>query len=295
MLDLPTQAAPMQYGWRCGHHQCHARVLPTTHHPIFKTGHGAQGLATQAATLFNATLGVLPKHTGLQFGISRNAVRGIYSNFYRFIESHVERKQTDISFGSGDQDQWREVEADEVTVGKRADAEAPETRVTWDNFLGLVERGRPDSLVLVELPARSTSKRSPGPGPITKQVWKPLAERWVQGRNIILHTDSAKAYNLSVPGVVHTRVVHQKKKIAGKWVLPRYVVLERLDLGNDAPVYVKKGTQIIDGWWRILRKHLRLTNPKTKAGVRQAVRVAQWRSWHQGEDLWAVLGECLRL
>ena len=91
MLDLPTQAAPMQYGWRCGHHQCHARVLPTTHHPIFKTGHGAQGLATQAATLFNATLGVLPKHTGLQFGISRNAVRGIYSNFYRFIESHVER------------------------------------------------------------------------------------------------------------------------------------------------------------------------------------------------------------
>eukprot|EP00971_Amphidinium_carterae_P143153 2836274-Amphidinium_carterae.2 len=38
-----------------------------------------------------------------------------------------------------------------------------------------------------------------------------------------MHTDSAKAYQLKIHNVHHTKVVHQKKKVAGKWIHPCFV------------------------------------------------------------------------
>ena len=42
-----------------------------------------------------------------------------------------------------------------------------------------------------------------GPGPTTKKDWKPLAQKHLANRKIIFHTDSAKAYKLKLPGVIH--------------------------------------------------------------------------------------------
>jgi hypothetical protein len=39
----------------------------------------------------------------------------------------------------------------------------------------------------------ASKPRAPGPGAIRKVEWKPLAVKWLQNREVILHTDSAKS------------------------------------------------------------------------------------------------------
>ena len=77
---------------------------------------------------------------------------------------------------------------------------------------GLVERGRPSSLILFRLALRMTKKRAPGPGPIRKRDWRPIAQRHLAGKGVILHTDGARAYKMKLAQVIHCNVVHQKKK-----------------------------------------------------------------------------------
>ena len=79
-------------------------------------------------------------------------------------------------------------------------------------------RGRPDSLVLEKLPVKETTGRAPGPGPIQLSTWRIYAQRYISKAHLVLHTDAAKAYSKPIEGVLHTKVIHQKKKVNGKWV-----------------------------------------------------------------------------
>ena len=67
-------------------------------------------------------------------------------------------------------------------------------RIRWEQWGGLVERGRPSSLRLFRLSPRLTDRRAPGPGPIRKHDWKPIAEKYLVGKGVILHTDGARSY-----------------------------------------------------------------------------------------------------
>ena len=69
--------------------------------------------------------------------------------------------------------------------------------------MGIMERGDPKTLVIIYLPKRRTKKKSTGPGPLLKKVWKPIADKWLKNRRVILFTNSAKAYKYKVPGVKH--------------------------------------------------------------------------------------------
>lgn len=60
------------------------------------------------------------------------------------------------------------------------------------------------SLVLIQLPCVTTRKRAPGPGAIKKVHWTKIAKTWLKGRNIILHTDSARSYKAKVAGASMT-------------------------------------------------------------------------------------------
>ena len=48
-----------------------------------------------------------------------------------------------------------------------------------------------------------TVRRAPGPGPISKHDWTPLGKKHLAGKNIIFHTDSARAYKLKLRDVLH--------------------------------------------------------------------------------------------
>eukprot|EP00971_Amphidinium_carterae_P206204 4092004-Amphidinium_carterae.2 len=92
------------------------------------------------------------------------------------IRTHVQAytKQDGITYGSPDY--IVEVEVDEVTICRyaRGDAEKP---ISWLGYVGMIERGVPSSLKLVQLPIRNTVLRAPGPGPLTIADWLPMARK----------------------------------------------------------------------------------------------------------------------
>ena len=123
---------------------------------------------------------------------------------------------------------WMDVEGDEATFTKTNEADGDQSKpIRWEQWLGLVERGRPNSLILERLNPPRTYKRAPGPGAVRRVEWKHLAMKHLRNRRVVFHTDSAKSYKLRVDGVLHDRVVHAKKRVLVKgkfiWKAPDYV------------------------------------------------------------------------
>jgi hypothetical protein len=225
-------------------------------------------------------------------------VSDIYSRLFATRAKFVALKEKKIKFGLGEK--WKDVEADEVDVskGETKGATPSSTPVTWEQWGGIVERGAPESLVLFRLNPAKTKRRAPGPGPIRKRDWAPLARKWLKGRSVILHTDGARSYKLKVDGVKHDWVVHSRKSVTingvQRWVKPHYSKLRWHMVEDGAQkkkLWVKSGTQIIDRCWQGLRKHLGTlsTGPKSKA-LTHKVRSFQWEYWNRGEDLWLQTG-----
>ena len=67
------------------------------------------------------------------------------------------------------------VEGDEVTVAHRIVGTALPRPKACDQLLGLMERGKPETLVVIYLPQRRTSAKAPGPGSLLK---KSVCEDW---------------------------------------------------------------------------------------------------------------------
>ena len=121
--------------------------------------------------------------------------------------------------------------------------------------------------------------------------WKPIAKKWPEGKGVALQTDSARAYKHKIRGVAHVSVVHQKKKIGDVWVNPTYAEQTVVTLPGGKKLDVVKGTQLIDGWWRALRKEFSAANKSGPESVAKVVRVAQWKRWRMNKDLWAEAGK----
>jgi hypothetical protein len=142
--------------------------------------------------------------------------------------------------------------------------------VEWEQWCGIIQRGQPSTLVLHRLTPPAGKARAPGPGAVRKVEWKPLAKKWLQGRQIILHTDSAKSYKLKVPDVLHDRVVHKKKRVKVgtkfRWIAPKYVEMQRHKVpGSKKVIKCKSGTQIIDRCWKFLKARLNI-NQHSRVG-----------------------------
>ncbi|CAK0803421.1 unnamed protein product, partial [Prorocentrum cordatum] len=209
-------------------------------------------------------------------------------------EKFVKKREKTIVFGVGNDRDWRDAEADEAVFGWAAKADDPES-VEWEQWAGIVERGRPESLVLAKTTAAPTVKRAPGPGAIRKVDWAPLANRYLKGRRIILHTDRAKSYAMRVEGVLHDSVRHCKKRVKnnGKWVWikPCYARLATHKLPCGRKLRTKAGSQVIDSAWKYIRSTLggQTMAPNSETAA-TAIRSAQWLYWHRGKDLWAEMG-----
>jgi hypothetical protein len=211
------------------------------------------------------------------------------------IAKHVEKEQKNIKFGSVYK--WNDVEADEVDLRRMLrDVDDPNDAVAWEQWGGVVERGRPESLVLNRLNPNYTKLRAPGPGAMTKRDWEPWASKNLTGANVILHTDGARAYKLKLPGMLHDNVVHKKKRIMlnGKsvWVSPHYTkVIKHVLPDTKKTLWVKAGTQIIDRCWRHLRGFLSGRSSRVGSkNIRYRIRFAQWVYWYRNKDLWKEAG-----
>ena len=198
------------YAYRCNSKACMRRVQPHSFHPIFVQGRNSiTSLAIQASILFCAIIGFTTVQTHLLLDVNKKIISTIYGNLETTRTRYVIRKEKDIVYGK-----WRDVEADEVDLGRGVVSEpvSESMSIRWEQWGGLVERGRPSSLRLFRLSPRLTDRRAQGPGPIRKHDWKPIAGKYLAGKGVILHTDGARSYKLKLPDVIHCNVVLQKKK-----------------------------------------------------------------------------------
>ena len=106
-------------------------------------------------------------------------------------------------------EKWADVEADKATFDKKIE----KGKLHWERWCGIVQQGKSETLVLHGLKTPASKLRAPGPGAVCKVEWEPPAAKWLQDRQIILHTDSAKSYASNVSGALHDRVVHKKKRV----------------------------------------------------------------------------------
>ena len=209
---------------RCTKKRCMKRVQPHDFHAIFYHGSGNSytPLGHQVATLRCALAGVPITSVPTILDMDHKSVNHIYQNLECVRARHVQMKQKTIDYGA--LHKWNDVEADEVDLGKEL-LEDKKT-VKWEQWGGIVERGQPHTLALFRLHPKMTKARAPGPGPIQKSDWTPIATRFLKNKQVILHTDGARTYKLHVPGVLRDNVVHKKKRVLvqGKytWVKPHY-------------------------------------------------------------------------
>ncbi|CAE7639351.1 unnamed protein product, partial [Symbiodinium sp. CCMP2456] len=281
---------------RCRVKACQRFVQPADFHPIFVSGAGSSktSLQKQASVLLCAVASV-PQHCVSKIlDVDDKIVSRVYTNVdmarARFVMAHEKY----IQYGGGPD--WVDVEADEVDLGK---AVVDNNKVKWEQWCGIVQRGSPKTLRLVQLQPPLTKTRSPGPGPIRKKDWKPIAEKLLAGRHIVLHTDGARAYKLKLDKVAHCNVVHKKKKIKignkVMWVKPHFTKVYQLSIPGGKTLRVKSGTQIIDRCWRHLREHIK-NSPRSPGNtvLMRKIRSAQWVYWQKGKSLWTATGEMLK-
>ncbi len=296
LSPLKYNRAKSVWAHRCSKKGRQKLMQPHQFHPIFFSGAGSSltPLGHQAAVLCCALAGVPVTSTPVILDMDDKPVFQIYQNLEVARARHVLMKQKPIRFGG--HHKWCDVEADEVDLGKEVCSNGHNAK--WEQWGGIVERGNPKTLCLYRLSPKLTKARSPGPGPIRRADWKPIAKRVLQGRNVILHTDGARTYKLKMQGVLHDNVVHKKKKVTVKgktaWVKPHYTRICSHTLPDGQTIKVVAGTQIIDRFWQHVRTYLKNTQRKVGSAVlNRKIRAAQWTYWHRTQNLWKATADML--
>ena len=289
----------------------------------------------RGAILLCALAEVPQASTHILLGGNHKAIGGVYRRVEAVFAQDAVAEERKIQFGQ--KRKWQEVEGDEATfqtevllgdtlreqqekerlvpaqtvktISTAQSMQAKKTVPTkwtkkrvkntrWEQWVGLVARGLPRSLVLSRLPTKLTTQRSPGPGPIKNIDWKPLGRKHLEGKCILFHTDKARAYRLKLKKVLHDVVVHKKKKAARKgntvWLRPKFVEMKTHDLPDGRRITVKTGTQVIDRAWRFIKDRLKHCNAGPGSLLLQTkVRATQWRYWNRGSDLWLRMADAL--
>ena len=282
---------------KCTAQGCRKYVQPHDFHPVFFSGSGQSytPLKKQSAVTRCALAGAPVTSVPIILDTDHKPVERLFKNLDFTRRQHVLKKEKHIKFGA--KHKWSDVEADEVDAGKEVETGQNEAR--WEQWGGLVQRGDPSTLALFRLSTKTTALRAPGPGPITKRDWKPAAKKFLQGKDVILHTDGAKAYKMKIPGVLHDNVMHKKKKVIVKgkqvWVNPKYTKGWTHQLPTGQKFRVKAGTQIIDRFWGHLRAYLKHAPRKIgSSALAVKVRAAQRTYWHRTQNLWTATGQMLK-
>lgn len=203
--------------YRCGAKKCHKFVQAHDFHPIFFGGSGNSHtpLNVQVCALYSAVAGASAVTTHLILDVDHKPIERIFTNLELARTRFVEHKEKSITFGAPSGTIWKDVEADEVDLGKALleDPDIEGQKMKWEQWCGIVERGRPSSLRLFRLNPPATKQNAPGPGPIRRTEWSKIGKPLLQHRKVVLHTDGARAYKLRLPGMLHCNVVHKKKQV----------------------------------------------------------------------------------
>ena len=265
---------------RCSRKHCQQYITPLELHRLFAKTMGMEGhsIQVQAAALLLRLVNVPLSNIHLLTKINHKSIERLSRNLLLLRKGHVQEAEKVIKFGGAGR-AWKDVEVDEATFDKRTpnpeeltvDQKAKGKNTRWEQWGGIIQRGDPKTLVLSKLKPPLTVPRAPGPGAMRKVDWGPLAKTWLEGRNVVLHSDSARSYKMKIAGVVHDAVVHAKKRVRrnGKyvWAKPTFVKLASHKLPDGRRIKSKAGTQIVDRAWRFIKERLQRNQHAKSASV----------------------------
>ena len=175
MMEHPTSK---NLCYRCNKKGCQVYIKPTHLHPWLTDGRGTghTPLQIQASVLLmklqNVSTGVVCQ----TLDVNHKLVEDMATRLTYARQDFVQDRQKDIQLGSKNVSgkaikDWVDVEGDEASfiksnmhgVDPNVEADKP---IVWEQWLGLVQRGRPESLILERLTPPSTEVRAPGPGAV---------------------------------------------------------------------------------------------------------------------------------
>ena len=150
---------------RCNYYGCHAWINPHHLHPIFveACGSGHTSLQTQSALLFLLLNRVPNASIHCILHTNHKVSEDMEKRLMQLRKAWVEEKEKLILFGNGKT--WTDIEADEATFNStdlKDLAEDSNKPVIWEQWSGIVQRGRPDTLLLHRLQPKMSAK-SPWP------------------------------------------------------------------------------------------------------------------------------------
>ena len=131
-------------------------MTPQHLHPLFSTTRGPEGhsLGLQAGVLLLLLAGVAASAIHLVTQVNHKVVARLKRSLDLVRKGYVEHVQSSMSFG-GRNNAWQDVEVDEAMFDKTLipieKAECPGKIVEWEQWVGLVQRGKPTSLILLRL------------------------------------------------------------------------------------------------------------------------------------------------
>ena len=159
------------YAYRCGAKGCQCYVNPQHLHPLFVEYSGGQegqghSLQTQAGLLLLTLNNINHASIHRLLHINHKAIEDFNRRLHHVRQKYVETHEKKIIFGADAN--WVDVEADEATFDRCDMSSVDPTKVKgkscilWEQWCGLVERGRPESLVLHRLKGRGQFEKLSG-------------------------------------------------------------------------------------------------------------------------------------
>lgn len=152
-------------------HQCHAKgcqayVRPWDRCPVLSAGRTALPIRDQVMNLFCLTATNSVADTVQLTGHSKHSLTRARHLLLAARKVYVQQEQRNIIFGTTGNKAWPDVEVDETTFGKqlvRIPKSDNDKAMVWENWIGLVARGHPATLVLERLKQEPTKANAPWP------------------------------------------------------------------------------------------------------------------------------------
>ena len=118
---------------RCPKRDCHRRIPLCANSSLFRHGHGAADIREQALLVHGFLTGVKRTQMMIQYSVSKKLYDTHLSIFRSHLIQYVKTKQSSMSFHN--LPRWADIEADEVTLGKR---NGRGDTMEWASYLGVV-------------------------------------------------------------------------------------------------------------------------------------------------------------
>ena len=136
-------------------------------------------MGLQTAILYCSVSGVPRNAAPLILDVDHKTVERIYTNRELAMAQHVRTKESKICYGSIHGSDSKDVEADEVDIGK-GEVEGQPNKVEWEQWGGLVELERRigNPLPRRSLPTERSSFIQMEPGPTNSSLTRSFIATW---------------------------------------------------------------------------------------------------------------------